>query len=85
MTRAKTRPSMHKPAFDADSILRFAALETPATGHDLRAAGGDPDRTSVTLMLKTEVVARIKAEAARKGKSAEQIVEKLVTKHLGKH
>ncbi len=78
MTRAKTKPSLHKPVFDADSILRFAALGTPT-------AGGDPERTSVTLALKAEVVARLKAEAARKEKTLEQIVEKLVTKHLGKH
>jgi len=85
MTRAKTRPPMHKPVFDTDGILRFAAMGETPNGHDLRPAGGDPDRGSLTLMLKSEVISRLKAEAARKEKTVEQIVEKLVTKHLGKH
>jgi len=85
MTRAKTRPPMQKPVFDVEGILRFAALETPATGNDGRSAGGDPDRSRLTIMLKPEIIARLKTEAARKDKTVEQIVEKLVTKHLGKH
>jgi hypothetical protein len=36
-------------------------------------------------MLKREVIIRLEEEAARKEKSIGQIVEKLVTKHLGKH
>ena len=69
---------MHKPAFDADEVIRFAS-------RGAFPEGGDADRLSLTLMLKPEVVARLKAEASRKGKTLEQIVEKLVGKHLGKH
>ena len=36
-------------------------------------------------MLKPDVIARLKAEAARKEKTVGQIVEKLVSKHLDKH
>jgi hypothetical protein len=76
---------MHKPLFDAEGILSFAAQEAPPTGRDAGPAGTTPDRASLTLLLKNEVVTRLKAEAARKEKTLEQIVEKLVTKHLGKH
>ncbi len=85
MTRAKTSPAIHKPDFDVDGILRFAAQEASAPDHDLRPAGGDPKRLSLTLMLKPDVIARLKAEAARKEKPVDQIVEKLVSKHLNKH
>jgi hypothetical protein len=85
MTRAKTKPAMHKPGFDAEGILSFAAQGVHSNGHELGPAGGDHDRLSVTLALKPEVIARLKAEAARKEKTLEQIVEKLVSKHLNKH
>jgi predicted HicB family RNase H-like nuclease len=85
MTRPKARPPVVKPVFDADSVLSFAALETRQPDHNGHSAGADPDRVNLTLNLKPEVVARLKAEAARKEKSLEQVVEKLVTKHLGKH
>ena len=78
MTKSKAKPPMHKPAIDAEGILRFAAQGASPTG-------GDSDRFSLTLMLKPETVARLKAEASRKEKTIEQIVEKLVGKHLGKH
>ena len=43
------------------------------------------NRLPVTLMLKPEVIARLKEEAGRKEKTIDQVVEKLVAKHLGKH
>ena len=100
MTRAKTKPPVRKPVFDEEGILRFAAMEMTQAGDVDRAAGAgpaensadrqsakqsDPDRLSLTLMLKSEVISRLKAEAGRKEKTVDQIVEKLVTKHLGKH
>ena len=78
MTKNKTAPPMHKPAFDADEVIRFAS-------RGAFPEGGDADRLSLTLMLKAEVVARLKAEASRKDKTLEQVVEKLVGKHLDKH
>ena len=100
MTRAKTKPPVRKPVFDEESVLRFAALETKEAGDAGRLPGGDPsgkrgdrkgakksdpDREGLSLMLKPEVVSCLKAEAGRKEKTVDQIVEKLVTKHLGKH
>jgi len=78
MTKTKAKPPMHKPAFDAEGILSFAARGIPRDGED-------SDRVSLTIMLKTEAVVRLKAEASRKEKTLEQIIEKLVSKHLGKH
>ena len=85
MTRAKTSPAIHKPDFDVDGILRFAAQEASAPDHDLRPDGVDPKRLSLTLRLKPDVIASLNAEAARKEKTVDQIVEKLVSKHLNKH
>ena len=101
MTRSKSTPPIHKPAFDEESALRFAAQEAdPVVGATGRPVGGKPaggslerqtaqesgtNRLPVTLMLKSEVIARLKEEAGRKEKTIDQIVEKLVAKHLGKH
>ncbi len=101
MTRSKATPPIHKPAFDEESVLRFAAHDPDqdvgatqgktgggqATAPTGQKVGKEPgaERFPVTLMLKAEVVARLKDEATRKEKKIDQIVEKLVTKHLGKH
>jgi hypothetical protein len=94
-------PNIHKPAFDEESVLMFAAQEADQlAGAPVRTVGGEPaggmlerkevkdlgaDRLPITLMLRSEVIARLKEEAGRKEKSIDQVVEKLVTKHLGKH
>ena len=85
MTRAKTSPAIHKPDFDVDGILRFATLGNSSPDHDLRPDDVDPKRLSLTLMLKPDVIARLKEEAVRKKKSVDQIVEKLLKKHFHKH
>ena len=85
MTRTKSKPSVHKPVFDSESILRFASLETSPVGHDKRQVACHKERTALALMLKAEVVSLLEAEAVRKEKTVAQIVEKLATKHLGKH
>ncbi len=91
MNRTKTKPTVHKPSFDEDSVLRFVAggigsdsqVGKPSTPGSRKET--DAGRLPLTLMLKPEVIARLEEEAARKEKSAAQIVEKLVSKHLGKH
>ncbi|HEX2769022.1 MAG TPA: hypothetical protein VHN12_07030 [Geobacteraceae bacterium] len=101
MIRSKSTPPIHKPAFDEESALRFAAQGAdPVAGAAGRPVGDEPaggpierqtaqgsgtNRLPVTLMLKSEVIARLKEEAGRKEKTIDQIVEKLVAKHLGKH
>jgi hypothetical protein len=82
MTRTKTKPPMRKPLFDADEVISFAAA-----GDTGRAAGtaAEATRSPLTLMLLPEAVARLRAAADRKGKTIDQVVEKLVIKHLDKH
>lgn len=100
MTRSKSKPPMHKPVFDEAVVVSFAAMgadQGAAVGHaagtDAETTGAkrkaekkaDADRSGLTLMLLPEVVARLRAEADRKGRTIDQVVEKLVHKHLGKH
>jgi len=82
MKRAKTNPAIHKPDFDVDGILRFAAQETSSDDHELHL---DPKRVNLPIMLKPDVIDSLNAEAIRKGKAVNQIIEKLVKKHLAKH
>ena len=100
MTRTKAKPPMRKPLFDEGEVIRFAAMgeaRAEDAGHvagaDAETSGrkrkpekkADADRSGLTLRLPPEVVARLRAEAERKGKTIDQVVEKLVHKHLGKH
>ena len=91
MTREKTKPSVHKPVFDEESVLMFVRSSEssgdPATGKAPKPppAKSESGRLPLNLMLKAEVVARLETEAARKEKSVAQIVEKLVARHLDKH
>ena len=101
MTRSKGKPPVAKPAFDEESVLRFAAQDPdvavdasrgpaaskPAKGPVRQKVADEPDanRLSLTLKLKADVIIRLRDEAARKEKKIDQIVEKLVIKHLGKH
>jgi hypothetical protein len=96
MTRSKKTPSLHKPPFDEESALRFAETEpkAPASaqvrGTDNReeAAPGkglQHERLAITLRLKADTIATLQHEAGRKGKAVDQIIDKLIAKHLGKH
>jgi hypothetical protein len=97
MTRSKKTPSVHKPPFDEESTLRFAEMgpgapvagkesgttpireETPTTGKESK-----PDRHPITLLLKVDTITTLQHEAARKGKAVDQILDKLVAKHLAR-
>jgi len=96
MTRTKTKPPLSKPVFDAEEVIRFASTGPDQVGDvgpaaeevgrgQKSAKKADANRSGLTMRLSPEVVARLRAEADRKGKTIEQVVEKLVTKHLGKH
>lgn len=81
----KTTPSAHKPLFDEESILRFAALGAVQGTKGGPSGAEHPERLSLSLQLKPDVISLLRAEADRKGKTVDQIVAKLVSKHLGKH
>jgi hypothetical protein len=101
MTRSKKTPSLHKPPFDEESALRFAEMEpkapaaaqgrskvgTPPRTREEAASGKGPqaDRLAITLRLKADTITTLQKEAQRKGKAVDQIIDKLVAKHLGKH
>jgi hypothetical protein len=100
MTRTKSKPPLHKPVFDENEVIRFAATGAGSAGSagqpadacaelssKKRKSGKDEatSRTGLTLVLSPEVIERLRAVAEHKGKTIDQVVEKLVTKHLGKH
>lgn len=96
MTRTKSTPPLRKPLFDEAEVISFAAMgearseiaDAPAAtkGRERKAAKkADAERAGLTLTLLPETVARLKAEAARKDRTIDQVVEKLVHKHLSKH
>lgn len=100
MTRSKITPSIHKPPFDEESALRFAEMAPKSAGSmPARGKGGStplmrgeittgkepqPDRHPITLLLKADTITTLQHEAARKGKAVDQILDKLVAKHLAK-
>ena len=95
MTRTKTKPPMRKPLFDADEVISFAAAgaaghttgtEAEADGRQRKTAKkAGENLTTLTLMVSPEAFARLRAAADRKGKTIDQVVEKLLVKHLDKH
>ena len=100
MSRAKKAPSVHKPSFDEESVLRFAekgvkqelavqgetafVQQTAQKSEEKHAKESGSERRPFTLMLKPETIAYLQQEAFRKGKAVNQIVDKLVAKHLSK-
>ena len=100
MSRPKKTPSVHKPSFDEESALRFAerGLDKEPSVQENRdtgpgagqkpaqkpAKGSDSERIAFELMLKPQTIASLQLEAFRKGKGVNQIVDKLVAKHLDK-
>ncbi len=92
MIRSKGTPPVSKPTFDEESVLRFAAgspdqRDAAESVENITGSTKESgtERVVITLMLKPQVIARLRDEAGRKEKRIEQIVEKLVTKHLGKN
>ncbi|AJE02085.1 hypothetical protein [Geobacter pickeringii] len=78
MTRSKTKPTVAKPLFDPATAIRFA--EGGAEGRPVAAS----DEATLVLRLDAEVFARLTIEAARKEKSVEHLVERLIAKYLAK-
>jgi hypothetical protein len=98
MAKSKTQPSIEKPVFDPEAALRFAAEGAPPGKQVVpeldRTASRAPSRsatkarsgyTEVPVLIRDELLPRARAEAARKGKTLDELIEKLISKHLGKH
>ena len=98
MAKSETQPSIEKPIFDPEAALRFAAEEAPTGKRVVPEQGGTASRvpsrsisksrsgyTEITVLIRDELLPRARAEAARKGKTLDELIEKLISKHLGKH
>ena len=73
------RKSAGAPVAGKESGTTPIREETPATGKESK-----PDRHPVTLLLKADTITTLQHEAARKGKAVDQIIDKLVAKHLAR-
>ena len=94
MAKSKTHPAILKPVFDPEAALRFAAEGEPAvkpkaSGQERnpreKAENSRAGYTEVTVLIRDELLPRARAEAARKGRTLDELIEKLITKHVGKH
>ncbi len=94
MAKSKTNPKVLKPVFDAEAALRFAsegepvadqALSPPRKARPRNAARSRAGYTEITVLISDELLPRARAEAARKGRTLDELIEKLLSKHVGKH
>lgn len=95
MTRERKKPGIRKPVIDEETALRFAVAHQPESTASAHAdtgsrpdasddAAGDPSIVRLTVTISNETYARIVKEAARKKRSAEELVQRHLTKHYGK-
>lgn len=94
MAKSKTQPAILKPLFDPEAALRFAAEGEPAGKQEPCGQEKNPQEkarksragyTEVTVLIRDELLPRARAEAARKGRTLDELIEKLITKHVGKN
>jgi hypothetical protein len=98
MAKSKTHPTIQKPVFDPEAALRFAeegggATDTAAlkekktkgAAAPVVAKAPHPGYSVLTMQIREELLAKARVEAARKGRTLEEYVEKLISKHVGKH
>jgi len=98
MAKTKTHPSITKPVFDPEAALRFAAeggntqKEEPAKERKVKAstvsavtAAAAAGYANLTMQIREDLLAKARTEAARKGRTLEEYIEKLISKHVGKH
>jgi hypothetical protein len=98
MAKTKTHPTIQKPVFDPEAALRFAEEGGGAAGTTavkekkekgaatpVVAKAPHPGYSVLTMQIREELLAKARVEAARKGRTLEEYVEKLISKHVGKH
>jgi hypothetical protein len=90
MSKERKRPTIVKPAIDYATVLQFAAAgESPSVipGDDGQQPSQGPVATvhkgqvALTVELKEELHAALQREAARKGRTVEDWVRKILAKH----
>ena len=86
MSKERKPAIIKKPVFDEDAVLRFVAAATPAE-KPLAAKMGKGESghgdVPLTITLKSDLYAALAKEAARKSRTVEEQVRKILAKHLG--
>jgi hypothetical protein len=77
MSKERKRAAISKPLIDEEAVLRFA--EAAARPVETATAA---DHVTVTFSLKKEHYAVLERESARKGRTVEEQLRKLLAKHL---
>jgi len=97
MAKSKARPPIAKPVFDPEAALRFAVegegtiAVSPTEKPGAKASAGQTGKdvsdgyVSVKVQIREELLQRARAEASRKGKTLDEYIGKLISKHVGKH
>jgi hypothetical protein len=83
MKKIRDFPPLAKPHFDEAAVLAFASAqsrqEQPAT-----APNESDGQIQVIVPLSPKLFAALQKEATRKGRSAADLIRKIVAKHLDK-
>jgi hypothetical protein len=78
MSKERKPAVIGKPVIDEEAVLRFVAAAPSA---ELVSAG---TAVQLTISLKREVYVALEREAARKSRTVEEQVRKVLTKHVGR-
>lgn len=91
MSKERKRSTIVKPSIDYATILRFAeagaSTQADPAGNDGRQSSDGPNvpahkgQIPLTVVLKDDVHAALQREATRKGRTIEELVRKVLTKH----
>ncbi len=82
MSKERKPAIIRKPVFDEDAVLRFVAAASMAEPKSAKGENND-GIVQLTISLKSDIHAALTKEAARKSRSVEEQVRKILTKHLG--
>ncbi|TWJ16866.1 ribbon-helix-helix protein, CopG family [Geobacter argillaceus] len=82
MTKERKKPTVTKPVIDEEAVLRFAEGGAAGQGNgDARQDKGE--LIPITVPVKRELYAALEREAARKKRTVEEFVRRLLAKHCG--
>jgi hypothetical protein len=85
MSKERKPAIIRKPVLDEDAVLRFVAAASPAEKQPaVKTDKGESSNGVVplTISLKSDMYAALAKEAARKSRTVEEQVRKILSKHL---
>lgn len=95
MTKMRAKPCIAKPVIDTKAAIEFVSAQQKSSTGDLEAERKEPNASANTaipagfvrldVQVKEELYGRLEAEARRKGKTVDEMVGKLIQKHISKH